>query len=538
MKKQVIIHPFLFALFPALFLFGTNSKFVDFPVVFRPALLSLAVVSIAWMALTAAVRAKRQAAIAVSLTVLGVFSFQAVSQALNSLASQQGIQGLSTGHQIIVGSLALTLAGTVLCLKLRKYLEEITYLMNVVGTVLVAVPLTTVAIEGLVGSEVRELMPPRAAFEAALNESVKAARQPDIYYIILDGYGRADVLLDEYGFDNSGLVDYLREKGFLVASQSRSNYPQTLLSIASSLNFVYLDEVLGNRLGDLRDRRFVRELLRDSRAVGLLRKAGYSTVAFASEFYEAEIASADLRVAEWWFPNTFETGLINMTPVPWLMAKTGSPLLYDLHRARILYSFAQLARMPAVPGPKFVYAHIFVGHPPFVFGPNGEKVTPDRPYNWDEGDAYVSNPGASLEEYRERYEGQVTFLNQRLKATLDSILADSGQPPIVIVQGDHGPGSGLNMTELGKTDVRERYSILNAYYLPNSNAETMFYDSISPVNTFRLVLNSYFGTKFPLLPDKSYYTPFLQPYQFTLVDPDQFAARREQEPIVTGVSAK
>ena len=525
MQKQIIIHPFLFALFPALFLFGTNSKFVDFSVVLRPALLTLVVVSLAWMLLTVAVGAKRQAAIAVSLTVLGLFSFQAVSQAINSLASQQGIEGLSTGHQIILGSLALTVAGTVLCLKMRKYLEEITYLMNVVGTVLVAVPLTTVAIERLVGGEVRELMPPRAAFEAALNAPVDTAERPDIYYIILDGYGRADVLAEEYGFDNSALIGYLEEKGFYVASQSRSNYPQTLLSIASSLNFAYLDEVLGDKLSDLRDRRFVRELLRDSRAAGLLKKAGYSTVAFASEFYEAEIGSPDLHVTEWWFPNTFETGVINMTPVPWLMAKTGSPMLYDLHRTRILYSFSELAKMPAVPGPKFVYAHIFVGHPPFVFGPDGEEVTPERPYNWDEGEAYVSNPGASQQEYRERYQGQVTFLNQRLRAALDRIFADSEQPPIVIVQGDHGPGSGLNMTELDKTDVRERYSILNAYYLPDPRARKMLYESISPVNTFRVVLNSYFGTKFPLLADKSYYTPFMQPYQFTLVDPNQFAAQ-------------
>lgn len=528
MKKQVVIHPFLFALFPALFLFGSNNKFFELSVVFRPALLSLAVVSIAWAALSAVLRDKRQSAIPVSIAVLGLFSFQAVSDALTNLASEQGIQGLSTGHQIIVGCLALALAGALLCLKLKKYLDPITYLMNVVGTILVAVPLTTVAIDRLVGGEVREMMPPRDAFEAALNEPITAGERPDIYYIVTDGYGRADVLLDEYGFDNSEFLDYLRQKGFYVAAQSRSNYPQTLLSIASSLNFAYLDEVLGNKLGDLQDRRFVRELLRDSRTVRMLKKAGYSTVAFASEFYEAEIADPDLEVTQWWFPNLFETGLVNMTPLPWLMGKANSPLLYDLHRMRILYSFERLAEMPKIPGPKFVYAHIFVGHPPFVFGPNGEEITPDRPYNWDEGEAYVTNPGASLAEYHDRYRGQVTFLNSRLKAAVERILADSERPPVIIVHGDHGPGSGLNMTELGKTDVRERYSIFNAYYLPGDAPPQQLYESITPVNTFRVVLNRYLGTKYPLLKDESFYTPFLRPYEFTLVDPGRFSARLGQ----------
>jgi hypothetical protein len=85
------------------------------------------------------------------------------------------------------------------------------------------------------------------------------------------------------------------------------------------------------------------------------------------------------------------------------------------------------------------------------------------------------------------------------------------------------------MTELAKTDVRERYSIFNAYYLPGDTPADALYDSISPVNTFRVVLNRYLGTHYPLLKDESFYTPFLKPYQFTLVDPGRFSARLEQD---------
>jgi len=132
----------------------------------------------------------------------------------------------------------------------------------------------------------------------------------------------------------------------------------------------------------------------------------------------------------------------------------------------------------------------------------------------------------------------VTFLNSRLKAALDRILADSERPPVILVQGDHGPGSGLNMTEMEKTDVRERYSILNAYYLPGDAPPSQLYESISPVNTFRVVLNRYLGTKYPLLKDESYYTPFLSPYEFTLVDPGRFSARLGQDAATPRESAQ
>ncbi len=46
-------------------------------------------------------------------------------------------------------------------------------------------------------------------------------------------------------------------------------------------------------------------------------------------------------------------------------------------------------------------------------------------------------------------------------------------------------------------------SILNAYYLPGFD-QSKLYKSVSPVNSFRLVFNHYFGTKYPLLEDETF----------------------------------
>ena len=61
--------------------------------------------------------------------------------------------------------------------------------------------------------------------------------------------------------------------------------------------------------------------------------------------------------------------------------------------------------------------------------------------------------------------------------------------------------------------------ILSAYYLPDKEISGL-YPSISPVNTFRLIFNLYFGTSHTLLPDESYcYRDEDHPYDlFSITD--------------------
>jgi hypothetical protein len=66
--------------------------------------------------------------------------------------------------------------------------------------------------------------------------------------------------------------------------------------------------------------------------------------------------------------------------------------------------------------------------------------------------------------------------------------------------------------------VQEKFGILNAYYLPGVDpASAGLNDRISPVNSFRIVFNAYFGADLPLLPDQTYLSPDKSRlYEFTL----------------------
>src|SRR5438552_8790363 len=96
---------------------------------------------------------------------------------------------------------------------------------------------------------------------------------------------------------------------------------------------------------------------------------------------------------------------------------------------------------------------------------------------------------------------------------IDGILANSSEPPIIILQSDHGSGMGLSTQSAEHTDLRERMSILNAYYLPGPGRAAL-YQGISPVNSFRVVFNAYFGAGLDLLPDRSYFSTWDDPFQF------------------------
>ena len=61
--------------------------------------------------------------------------------------------------------------------------------------------------------------------------------------------------------------------------------------------------------------------------------------------------------------------------------------------------------------------------------------------------------------------------------------------------------------------ARERFPILNAYHLPDGGAARL-YPTISPVNTFRVILDRYFGARHDLLPDRSYRASYRDPFRF------------------------
>jgi len=328
---------------------------------------------------------------------------------------------------------------------------------------------------------------------------------PDIYYIIVDAYARADILKEIYQFDNFEFLSYLAEKGFYVADESRANYPQTQLSLASSLNFMYLDG-LAARMGDQSDNRQpLQVMIKNNKTFRFLRNHGYSIFAFSSGYGATEITDADIYMSppEQWDISEFQEALIMLTPLS-ILKETR----FDVRRSRITYAVAHVADATQVDGPVFVFAHLQAPHWPFIFDADGKPIDPPRGIGMRADYEY--------DEFIAGYRDQLIGVNGMLRTTIDEILAQSSDPPIIIIQADHGPDARLDYGgwDIEKSYLPERMSILNAYYFPKQDYGSL-YESITPVNTFRVVFNDYFGADYELLEDKSYFATWEHPYLFT-----------------------
>ncbi|MFW9770138.1 MAG: sulfatase-like hydrolase/transferase, partial [Candidatus Thorarchaeota archaeon] len=308
----------------------------------------------------------------------------------------------------------------------------------------------------------------RAPFQVSSNTKnnfgemvLDCSNTPDIYYIILDGYGRADVLEEMYGLDNRPFLDYLIRQGFYVATDSYTNYIQTVFSIPSSLNFRYIDPPENGVSGQ----RYFWDLLRHNDIIGALKHCGYRSVSIETGFSYTDHLDVDTYLERGIGPNEFESLLLADSPVDVLASELKLEpleLSTEAHRQRVLFSFEKLATLYKMTGPKFVFAHIISPHPPFVFNKAGQPIEPKHSYYIGDGDDYQG----VLDEYLAGYPEQVQFVNQKLEQVFDALLANSSIPPVIIIQGDHGPGSHLVWDSPSQTCLWERTPILNAYYLP------------------------------------------------------------------------
>jgi hypothetical protein len=342
------------------------------------------------------------------------------------------------------------------------------------------------------------------ADNAPIQQLTPPDHPPDVYYFILDSYGRADLLDMVYGYDNGEFVHSLEERGFYVAGCSMSNYVRTEISLASSLNMMYLQELDSEFKPESTARSTLWDSLKHSAARYNLESMGYQTIAFETGYAWNELRDADLFLS----PPPFSSG---MTEFEGLFLRTTlarhlqdwgwvdpDAVMGQSYRDRFLFIFDSMDEIAQMPGPQFVYVHVISPHPPFVFDGEGNPTYPAD--FWNEKRMYP------YDLYSKGLQNQTTFLNKKMLEAIDTLLSKSDTPPIIIIQGDHGPWM------LPKD---QRMWILNAYYLPG-HAEVL-YPTISPVNTFRLVFNAYFGGNYDMLDDVSYFSPVPNLYDFTRV---------------------
>jgi len=326
--------------------------------------------------------------------------------------------------------------------------------------------------------------------------------KPDIYYIILDQMAGRDGLKEYLQYDDDWFYTALEKRGFYLAKKSLSNYPITRLSLASSLNFSYLDRYQSAAGLDKKNWTMMNKLARDNKIARLLKKQGYDYVLNNSGFASSNYSSLTDKNICSTFSDFFSEKLLRSTIVSLFPgAEEG---IMSFARNRILSQFHCVQNMQKTDKPKFVFTHILSPHEPYLFGANGEAV-------------YFAGGRCDhhwTPETKKAYLAQVEFIQKKTLATLDQLLANNPDA-LVVIQGDHGTHCSDYVSEHDPSDslLNERYSILNAYKVP-APIRSELSDDTEPVNSFAIILNGLFDYGIALSPDKQIYSSYDEPFLF------------------------
>ncbi len=503
-RKSLILHPFILGIYPVLYLLGHNIREMLIGDAIRSFVIALFFAGLLYGIGILIFRDRLKTGLVVSLALLLFYTYGRMHALLDSVK----ILGSSLGNLRYLGPFYLILfaIGIWLILKVLRNRKLVNDILNVASILLLVIPviqITTVEAQKLASN-----LKTRNAASQEYAETGTIAYKPDIYYIILDAYARQDVLQEEFSFDNSQFLSELRDLGFFVADCSLANYGHTNLSLSDAFEMEYLQDLY----------RGMQELPSWSNTALLkfLREQGYTVYTLEDEFHMTPSLGADiviphstgLVVRSGFFGtiNKFEVMLIESSAAVIIEnARNWFPQA-NLETTRLLnfykdtfYWLDQAKQLPEKEGPKFVLLHFFVPHDPFVFNPDGAFIEiPDDP--------------------KIGYINSVQFIDNQIIPVVRSMIHNSTLPPVIIIQGDHGPSQVPGTTEF------QRMAILNAYYLPYDGNEVL-YPAISPVNTFRVILNLYFGQDLPQREDISYYTPdrsldSLFNHSLVIVDPN------------------
>lgn len=322
---------------------------------------------------------------------------------------------------------------------------------------------------------------------------------PDIFFIVLDEFASSAALEKYFNYRNTYLDSSLASNHFYTAANSKSNYNSTPLSIATTLNSQYIDKRFDSLT--VTDKVVLQSwyTLKMNNLPNLLKKAGYTIHNFGECDLKDYPANVDRYFAD------YEISILHgatlwgriQKDILWNMKARLPAFIIEQQqknylrvRDRFIANNRKNLKLllhelnTQSSEPKFVFGHIMMPHAPFYF---------DRQGN-------LKNVFSSIYQFtnvRNLYLDQLIYTNTWVDSLAKATNQPFTRPRVVIIEGDHG------YRDTARTAAREmNFMNLNTWYFSDKNY-SMLYDSISSVNTFRVVMNKYFNTRLPLLKDST-----------------------------------
>jgi hypothetical protein len=510
-EKWFYLFPLLVAIYPIFFLYSYNVQELLLSQITMPVIIALGGTVLFWVCLALLVKDTLKAGVIITIFILFFYSYGLFFDWLVSLH----LFTVKHRHVLPVFLIIAAYLGYFVSLvRSRELFVNAAKILTVIVTVMLVL-----SISSAIPYEVKKWEYfQQNLHEKQLTTNLAAMNQsgeyPDIYYIILDEYASSSTIKEIWGYDNRDFENHLKNQGFFIADNSSVRYFQTEWSLLTSLNMDYPGGKIShadfyNLTMALRQDEYINistiemnQRINYNNVSEYLKNKGYTLIVL--DALETENPAQGMMRADktYLFRSEEKNYLIDSFTVLLIRSTILRPSenfdLFslssfikdpeDLHRNTNLYILNELKDVNKIPGPKYVFVHLLIPHSPFVFNENGGTVEKTNSLNWN-----------NKKYYRDQY----IFTTRQISLIIDEILKNSKRPPVIILQSDHGPRpfNGRSPEENLDIPIDDMFRIFNAYYFPGAN-QSIFYRNISPVNSFRLVFNTYFDENYPLLEDE------------------------------------
>lgn len=504
---RVPYYPVLIALYLPVWHLWNSSDLFDVSDAIRSLVASVLIILPLLFLVGFLYRDRHKAALLTSFGILFFYSFSTVSSTIlaNFSAFWTGI--LSIVCMICLG----WLIG-----RWRRNGSTSTLVLNGFALVLFIQPASS-----LIASEIEKENRRESLISGYPRPEAPVSEAPNVVHIVLDGYSRADVLAQIYGYDNSDFLQSLRKMDFVVTDKAVTPYNRTLFSMNSVFSMRYINDHVEKLSATTSPKQFRVELhwdFQDSAVLRSLRSKGYSIVEVEGPYSGVRLVDSDMTIStseEAVGVSHFEATLFRRTPLRELLKRV--PLANDTH-IKTKFALGNLD-FGMIEPPFFVYNHVIAPHPPFNITADG-SFRPDL-YGLADGNHRETDDDTRRAKYRAGYVEKLKFTNRAILAKLEHLRSRIPDPKIIILHGDHGGGLYLDQSSKSNTCLKERFSTLLAVYSSDQRLLDAFEGEANLVNLYRTILTRVFNEKHAPLESRSYYSTWSRPAELQSVEFDE-----------------
>jgi hypothetical protein len=494
--SQLPLHPPLWAAYIVLLVYSNNLAEVPPSDVPLPLLVATGSAALGTLVLAVALRDPPRAGVVVTMVVVPLLAFAFIRDA---------VAAVWTGDDriLVLVLLVLVCLGVVAMERRRASVGSLTLALNVLSALLVGMVLVPIVV-GVSVALSRSASVSDTALPARPAVATSPATAPrDIYHLVFDRYGSNEAMRIRFGFDNSGFTRWLEQVGFQVVEDARANYSGSAVSLASTLGMSLLDEVAAQMGPDVGYYGPILDRVRRSPVAAWLQDRGYEYIHLGSWYPPTASSAIADRSFGPGISNDLATTLIDNSALPVVFDPFPSAKQRHAAAAMLQLDRLDVLATESAGAPRYVFAHILVPHPPYVFSEDGSFAPEDA--------TLVS---------------QLMYTNTRIEALVQALLErPEAQRPILILQADEGPvpndfyaeGGAFDWATASDEDIVGHFGVLNAMYLPGPEGVEELPAGMSLVNTYPEVLERYFGVTVPREPNRSWASLAETPYDLVEV---------------------